>query len=157
MGLDTKTYWLTGHQSQCDFDFDLTEAVLGGILACKIVSCINVTQRNKWLCEIVNKPINNLNGVLSGITRHNIYWIYQWFKAQIFHIHFWQNLNYWVPAIVKCAASVLHIKRLGSGLSLCNLVTLSWWTGIGVRVVPIPCFPMLIIVPPLLQTSVITL
>jgi hypothetical protein len=23
------------------------------------------------LCEIVNKPINNLNGVLSGITRHN--------------------------------------------------------------------------------------
>jgi hypothetical protein len=23
MGLDTKTYWLTGRQSQCDFDFDL--------------------------------------------------------------------------------------------------------------------------------------
>jgi hypothetical protein len=22
MGLDTKTYWLTGRQSQCDFDFD---------------------------------------------------------------------------------------------------------------------------------------
>jgi hypothetical protein len=22
MGLDTKTYWLTDHQSQCDFDFD---------------------------------------------------------------------------------------------------------------------------------------
>jgi hypothetical protein len=24
MGLDTKTYWLTDRQSQCDFDFDLT-------------------------------------------------------------------------------------------------------------------------------------
>jgi hypothetical protein len=23
MVLDTKTYWLTGRQSQCDFDFDL--------------------------------------------------------------------------------------------------------------------------------------
>jgi hypothetical protein len=22
MGLDTKTYWLAGRQSQCDFDFD---------------------------------------------------------------------------------------------------------------------------------------
>jgi hypothetical protein len=29
MGLDTKTYWLTDRQSQFDFDFDLTEAVLG--------------------------------------------------------------------------------------------------------------------------------
>jgi hypothetical protein len=24
MGLDTKTYWLTDRQSQCDFDFDST-------------------------------------------------------------------------------------------------------------------------------------
>jgi hypothetical protein len=24
MGLDTKTYWLTDRQSQCDFDFDNT-------------------------------------------------------------------------------------------------------------------------------------
>jgi hypothetical protein len=24
MGFDTKTYWLTDRQSQCDFDFDLT-------------------------------------------------------------------------------------------------------------------------------------
>jgi hypothetical protein len=24
MGLDTKTYWLTDRQSQCDFDFNLT-------------------------------------------------------------------------------------------------------------------------------------
>jgi hypothetical protein len=24
MGLDTKTYWLTDRQSQCDFDFDLS-------------------------------------------------------------------------------------------------------------------------------------
>jgi hypothetical protein len=23
MGLDTKTYWLTDHQSQCDFDSEL--------------------------------------------------------------------------------------------------------------------------------------
>jgi hypothetical protein len=27
MKLDTKTYWLTGRQSQCNFDFDLTEGV----------------------------------------------------------------------------------------------------------------------------------
>jgi hypothetical protein len=25
MGLDTKTYWLTDRQSQCDFDFDFEE------------------------------------------------------------------------------------------------------------------------------------
>jgi hypothetical protein len=25
MGLDTKTYWLTDRQSQCDFDFDIQE------------------------------------------------------------------------------------------------------------------------------------
>jgi hypothetical protein len=25
MGLDTKTYWLTDRQSQCDFDFDVRE------------------------------------------------------------------------------------------------------------------------------------
>jgi hypothetical protein len=25
MGLDTKIYWLTDRQSQCDFDFDLKE------------------------------------------------------------------------------------------------------------------------------------
>jgi hypothetical protein len=24
MGLDTKTYWLSGRQSQCNFDFDFT-------------------------------------------------------------------------------------------------------------------------------------
>jgi hypothetical protein len=29
MGLDTKTYWLTDRQSQCDFDFDLTQLVSG--------------------------------------------------------------------------------------------------------------------------------
>jgi hypothetical protein len=27
MVLDTKTYWLTDRQSQCDFDFDFDEAV----------------------------------------------------------------------------------------------------------------------------------
>jgi hypothetical protein len=35
------------------------EDVRNGILACKIVSCVNVTQRNKLLCEIVMKRINN--------------------------------------------------------------------------------------------------
>jgi hypothetical protein len=30
MGLDAKTYWLTDRQSQCDFDFDLTQSVLYG-------------------------------------------------------------------------------------------------------------------------------
>jgi hypothetical protein len=69
MGLDTKTYWLTDRQSQCDFDFDfdfdlsssvskrmrrqvcswqldfevwICEDVKKGILVCKIVSCVNV-------------------------------------------------------------------------------------------------------------------
>jgi hypothetical protein len=27
MGLDTKTNWLTGRQSQCDYDFDLQSVV----------------------------------------------------------------------------------------------------------------------------------
>jgi hypothetical protein len=27
MGLDTKTYWLTDRQSQCDFDFDKNSSV----------------------------------------------------------------------------------------------------------------------------------
>jgi hypothetical protein len=41
MGLDTKTYWLTDRQSQCDFDFDfdfdqllvssVRESVKGGL------------------------------------------------------------------------------------------------------------------------------
>jgi hypothetical protein len=26
MGLDTKTYWLTDRQSQCDFDFDFEKS-----------------------------------------------------------------------------------------------------------------------------------
>jgi hypothetical protein len=29
MELDTKTYWLTDRQSQCDFDFDFEKAVQG--------------------------------------------------------------------------------------------------------------------------------
>jgi hypothetical protein len=28
MGLDTKTYWLTDRQSQCDFDFDSLVSVV---------------------------------------------------------------------------------------------------------------------------------
>jgi hypothetical protein len=32
MGLDTKTYWLTDRQSQCDFDFDLNNSPLWGSL-----------------------------------------------------------------------------------------------------------------------------
>jgi hypothetical protein len=35
MGLDTKTYWLTNRQSQCDFDFDLNELVVGQLPAGK--------------------------------------------------------------------------------------------------------------------------
>jgi hypothetical protein len=27
MGLDTKTYWLTDRQSQCDFDFDMAKTL----------------------------------------------------------------------------------------------------------------------------------
>jgi hypothetical protein len=37
MGLDSTTYWLTDHQSQCDFDFDFT-------------------LQNKVLCTIGNFP-----------------------------------------------------------------------------------------------------
>jgi hypothetical protein len=37
---------------------------------CETVSCVNVTQRNKRMYEIVNKGLNNLNGVYSGVTRH---------------------------------------------------------------------------------------
>jgi hypothetical protein len=48
------------------------EDVKNGILACKIVSCVNVTQRNKWLCDILIKPINNLNGVSGTQTRYII-------------------------------------------------------------------------------------
>jgi hypothetical protein len=29
MGLETKTYWLTDRQSQCDFDFDLISERIG--------------------------------------------------------------------------------------------------------------------------------
>jgi hypothetical protein len=31
MGLDTKTYWLTDRQSQCDFDFDFEFEIRGGV------------------------------------------------------------------------------------------------------------------------------
>jgi hypothetical protein len=35
MGLDTKTYWLTDRQSQCDCDFDLFETVELEVPACQ--------------------------------------------------------------------------------------------------------------------------
>jgi hypothetical protein len=31
MGLDTKTYWLTDRQSQCNFDFDFDDEVVDGV------------------------------------------------------------------------------------------------------------------------------
>jgi hypothetical protein len=65
------------------------------------VSCVNVTQRKEiivndcsYVCEIVNKPINNLNGVFSGVTRYN-WWselveypnIVQYFISLVMEIH----------------------------------------------------------------------
>jgi hypothetical protein len=35
MGLDTRTYWLTDRQSQCDFDFDYTVKILAANTHCK--------------------------------------------------------------------------------------------------------------------------
>jgi hypothetical protein len=29
MGLDTKAYWLTDRQSQCDFEFDFNQRAVG--------------------------------------------------------------------------------------------------------------------------------
>jgi hypothetical protein len=35
MGLDTKTYWLTNRQSQCDFDFDFDySAIEDSVVEC---------------------------------------------------------------------------------------------------------------------------
>jgi hypothetical protein len=34
MGLDTKIYWLSDRQSQCDFDFDLTKEVFEYLSVC---------------------------------------------------------------------------------------------------------------------------
>jgi hypothetical protein len=51
MGLDTKTYWLTDRQSQCDFDFDFDLSVqflseCGGMqLAVRFPSV------NMWRCQ----------------------------------------------------------------------------------------------------------
>jgi hypothetical protein len=54
--------WMPRHAVAVRFR-SVCEDIKNEILACKIVSCINVTQHNKWLCEIVIKPMNNLNGV----------------------------------------------------------------------------------------------
>jgi hypothetical protein len=43
---DTKTYWLTDRQSQCDFDFDLTS----GSITCKIVNIFYIMTKN-WLLQ----------------------------------------------------------------------------------------------------------
>jgi hypothetical protein len=37
MGLDTKTYWRTDRQSQCDFDFEVRQS-------CNEVSCNGVCE-----------------------------------------------------------------------------------------------------------------
>jgi hypothetical protein len=39
MGLDTKTYWLTDRQSQCDFDFDV--AVYGTVVEYRVKSRVS--------------------------------------------------------------------------------------------------------------------
>jgi hypothetical protein len=44
---------------------------------CKLCKCDTAEQM--ILCEIVNKGINNLNGVYSGITHHNTF-CYDLFK-----------------------------------------------------------------------------
>jgi hypothetical protein len=44
MGLDTKTYWLTDRQSQCDFDFDPVSSV---------ELCTGDREDRTWACEAV--------------------------------------------------------------------------------------------------------
>jgi hypothetical protein len=38
MGLDTKTYWLTDRQSECDFDFDRRGCYVGDSRSWEAVS-----------------------------------------------------------------------------------------------------------------------
>jgi hypothetical protein len=49
MGLDTKTYWLTDRQSQCDFDFDFTDSSVGGVVWSEVKS----VQSKIVICEML--------------------------------------------------------------------------------------------------------
>jgi hypothetical protein len=68
MGLDTKTYWLTDRQSQCDFDFDLKTVSSWDYLAftgkairkgCGLTLKIEVNHEN--LSEDSQSPVRHLN------------------------------------------------------------------------------------------------
>jgi hypothetical protein len=45
-GLDTKTYWLTGRQSQCDFELDLNWQLL---LASRYIDCSRTSRKTRPL------------------------------------------------------------------------------------------------------------
>jgi hypothetical protein len=47
MGLDTKTYWLTDRQSQCNFDFDLVDREF----------CTGVCEEMTWALEAEKSPL----------------------------------------------------------------------------------------------------
>jgi hypothetical protein len=60
MGLDTKTYWLTDRQSQCEFDFDFdNELVVGQSSASK-----NVSTEAEDIVEIRHQATTAENGRL---------------------------------------------------------------------------------------------
>jgi hypothetical protein len=52
MGLDTKTYWPTDRQSQCDFDFDVWEGCreLGSVLEMAVEGDWEEMARNELDC-----------------------------------------------------------------------------------------------------------
>jgi hypothetical protein len=52
MGLDTKTYWLTDHQSQCDFDLITRESGDGREKSRRAASCETVA--GQWGREHVS-------------------------------------------------------------------------------------------------------
>jgi hypothetical protein len=55
MGLDTKIYWLTDRQSQCDFDFDLRsdEQFRAEISVLGRRRTEEVQNSQKWSCKFV--------------------------------------------------------------------------------------------------------
>jgi hypothetical protein len=58
MGLDTKTYWLTDRQSQCDFDFDFE------------VQTLNLRLTKLWLGQLWLMPVPSGSMQRTLISRH---------------------------------------------------------------------------------------
>jgi hypothetical protein len=57
MGLDTKTYWLTDRQSQCDFDFEFSQFSVGDSHGKFIVEEeleVDLWRRKVWLEDFIH-------------------------------------------------------------------------------------------------------